>query len=80
MKHETPTQEIFDEMKESAIKIWLTYDNQFGYVDEKLDRINSIQNFKDNAMIFYRMFDYVNQNKMMNYLNFKAIIYIQNNF
>ena len=79
MIHETPTNEIFDEMKTSAIKIWQTYDNEFGYVDEKLQRINSIQNFKDNAMVFYRMFDHSNQSKMRINLSTDAINYIHNN-
>ena len=31
---ETPSQEIFNEMKQIATDIWNTYDNQFGYVTE----------------------------------------------
>ena len=58
---ETPTQEIFDEMKSIATDIWNTYDNQFGYVTEKLKQINSFDNIQDNAMVFYRMFDTQNQ-------------------
>jgi hypothetical protein len=58
---ETPTQEIFDEMKSIATDIWNTYDNQFGYVTEKLKQINSFDNIQDNAMVFYRMFDIQNQ-------------------
>lgn len=66
--HETPSQEIFDTMKEAAMIIWNTYDNEFWYVDEKINKINSIENYQDNAMIFYRMFDWVNQAK------FRAIV------
>jgi len=33
---ETPSQEIFNEMKSIATDIWNTYDNQYGYVTEKL--------------------------------------------
>ena len=35
-------------MKTIASKIWNTYDNTYGYVNEKLDRINSIDNIQDN--------------------------------
>ena len=67
--NETPSQEIFDEMKKIATEIWNTYDNQFWYVDEKLERINELENYADNAMIFYRMFDLPNQNKFISKIN-----------
>jgi hypothetical protein len=75
----TPNQEIFDEMKSIATDIWNTYDNTYGYVTEKLERINSFGNIQDNAMVFYRMFDIQNQITF----HFKASIhvreYIKNN-
>ena len=49
----TPSQEIFNEMKSLATQIWSTYDNQYGYVTEKLSYINRIDNIQDNAMVFY---------------------------
>lgn len=79
MNHTTPSDTIFNEIKEAAIKIWKTYDNTYGYVDEKLDRINSIENYQDNAMVFIRMFDGHNQNIMMNELSDEAREYILNN-
>lgn len=33
--YKTPPQEIFEDIKENAIKIWQTYDNTYGYQDEK---------------------------------------------
>lgn len=77
---ETPSQEIFDEMKQIATDIWNTYDNQFGYVDEKLERINSFGNVQDNAMVFYRMFDWNNQAKFTNMASEKVKEYIKKNF
>ena len=56
-----PSQEIFDNMKEVAISIWKTYDDEYGYRTEKIERIESIANIQGNAMTFYRMFDYENQ-------------------
>ena len=79
MTHETPSDEIFNEMKDAAIKVWETYDNEFGYVTEKVERINSIRNYQDNVMVFYRMFDHINQYKMRNGLSQEALDYIKNN-
>ena len=76
---ETPNISIFDEMKAAATSVWQTYDNTYGYVTEKLDYINSIRNIQDNAMVFYRMFDYQNQAKMIKLLSDEAINYINNN-
>jgi len=79
MKHETPTTEVFNELKIAAIAVWNTFDNTYGYVTEKVERINSIQNYADNVMICYRMFDYVNQNLMKKKLSDEALSYINKN-
>jgi hypothetical protein len=77
---ETPSQQIFDEIKAAAIAVWNeNYSDEFGYVTEKLDRINGINNIQDNAMVFFRMFDWINQGKMMGRLSLEAINYINNN-
>ena len=59
-----PTQEQFDELKAKAIEIWLTYDNTYGYVDEKVQRIAGIGNIEDNFMYMVAMFDSDNQIKL----------------
>ena len=61
-----PSQEVFDDIKKNAIKIWKLYDNTHGYVDEKLDRIKNIENIEDNAWFIVAMFDWVNQGKLIN--------------
>jgi hypothetical protein len=77
---ETPSQQIFDEMKAAAIAVWSeNYSDEFGYVTEKTDRINGITNIQDNAMVFFRMFDWTNQSKMMYKLGPEAINYINEN-
>lgn len=53
----TPSQEIFENIKEAATKVWLTKDNSYGYVTGKLETINKVYNISDNVMIFWRMFD-----------------------
>lgn len=64
--YETQPQHIFNEMKRLAIEIWSEYDNEFWYVDEKVNRIKDIKNIKDNIWFMYRMFDYENQQKLYN--------------
>jgi len=60
-----PSNEIFNDIKENAIKIWKTYDNTYGYQDEKLNRIKDIKNFKDNTWFIVGMFDTNNQAKLL---------------
>lgn len=76
---EAPSIEIFEEMKSAATAVWLTFDNTYGYVTEKLEYINSFGNNKDYAMVFYRMFDYQNQALMRSKLSQEAINYINQN-
>lgn len=58
--------ELFNELKEAAIKIWNQYDNEFGYVDEKVGYLNSFGNVKDNYGTIIGMFDTNNQYKLYN--------------
>jgi hypothetical protein len=74
-----PTEEIFEDMKKAAIAVWETYDNEYGYVDEKVNRIKSITNIQDNAMTFFRMFDGGNQAKMISLIKEESYIYISEN-
>lgn len=75
----TPSQEIYNEMKSIATQIWETYDNQYGYVTEKLNYINRIDNIQDNAMVFYRMFDNNNQETFRANASNEVLEYIKNN-
>ena len=75
----TPSQNIFEEMNSIATLIWKTYDNTYGYVTEKLDYINSIKNIEDNAMVFYRMFDWENQTTFKTLVSESTLNYIKNN-
>lgn len=73
------SQEVFDEMKLIATQIWKTYDDTHGYVTEKLDRINNIDNVEDNAMVFYRMFDWNNQATFRKEASEEVLEYIKYN-
>lgn len=76
---ETPSNEIFEEMQRASINIWNTYDDTYGYATEKIDYVKNLENIQDNAMVFYRMFDYINQNKMMQLLSSDSIYYVSKN-
>ena len=81
MIHETPSTEIFNEMIETAKMVWISnYSNEYGYVTEKLKKLESIVNFKDNAMVGFRMFDSINQFKMLAKLSPEARKYITKNY
>jgi hypothetical protein len=60
----TVTDEVFDELKREAIKIWKTYDNTYGYADEKIGYLESFGNVKDNFGTIIGMFDTTNQKKL----------------
>ena len=79
MKHITPSEEIFNEMINIASLIWLQYDDEFGYVTEKLNIINSITNYEDNVMVAYRMFEHINQSKFVALASKDVLEYIKNN-
>ncbi len=67
-----PSDMIFHEIKTKAIELWQTYDNEFGYVDEKLGTIKNITNLRDNFMYIVAMFDMQNQRKLADMLSEKA--------
>lgn len=76
--NETPSQEIFDEMKQIATEIWESCDNID--LDEKLFQINDLPNVEDNAMIMFRMFDRPNQIKFFEKVKSQEVLdYIKNN-
>lgn len=67
-----PSDEIFEEVKEKSIEVWEDYDNTYGYVDEKRERIKPIPNVKDNLMYMVAMFDSSNQYKLSRKLSAQA--------
>lgn len=70
--YQVPSDEIFEEVKRESIKIWETYDNEYGYVDKKVDRIRDMENVSDNMMFIVGMFDIYNQVKLMENLSAEA--------
>jgi hypothetical protein len=75
---ETPSKAIFEEMKAAAIAVWTeTYSDEYGYVTEKINIIESLTNYQDNIMVCFRMFDMWNQRTMMSKLSPEAQYYIE---
>ena len=72
-----PSDESFEDMKKCAIKLWKTYDNTFGYVDEKVNAIKDLENVGDNFMFIYGMFDWKNQIKLVDMLKDKTWVELQ---
>ncbi len=75
--YEAPSDEIFEEIKRESIKIWETYDNTYGYADEKVGRIKDIGNVKDNAMYMVAMFDLRNQSRLLTNISLEAGMFIR---
>lgn len=59
-----PENHVFDEVKRECIKLWEKYDNTYGYVDSKVNRIKDLENVSDNFMYMVAMFDFINQTKL----------------
>jgi len=64
-----PTDEQFAELKSAATDIWRSYDNTYGYADEKVDGIKDLENIRDNFMYMVAMFDMNNQQKLASMLS-----------
>lgn len=64
--YKAPPNEAFEEMKKAAIEVWGQYaDSPGGYMDEKVARIENIQNVSDNFMYMLAMFDQGNQRQVI---------------
>lgn len=68
--YKPPSDEIFNEIKEAATKIWSGYEDP--YKTEKINRIKDIGNVQDNAMYMVAMFDLTNQRKLADLLSLDA--------
>lgn len=72
-----PNDNIFEEIKNASMVLWKTYDNKYGYVDEKIGRIRDIKNIKDNAMFMVAMFDHINIAKLKVALSEESVEFIE---
>lgn len=63
--YDAPSDEIFNEIKTAAIEIWQTYDDEFGCATQKITKVNSLENVRDNWGYIVGMFDWNNQQKLV---------------
>jgi hypothetical protein len=71
--YQAPSQEIFDSIKNGAIKIWSSYDDTYGYASEKINQIKDLENIRDNAWTIVAMFDQDNQRKLLDLVSPGAV-------
>ena len=70
--------EIFETIKDFVINQFKLHDNQFGYVDEKLEQINKIDNNSD-PMILLNMLHFLNRRFILNCGKISVISYVTEN-
>ena len=62
--YKAPSDKVFEDIKETAIKIWEGYSDEFGYQTEKTSQIKPLKNVGDNAAFMVAMFDHPNTQKL----------------
>lgn len=72
-----PSDEIFEEVKEAAIRIWMTFDDTYGYATEKAECVKNLTNISDNVMYIVGMFDLNNQGRLADELGEEARLAIR---
>jgi hypothetical protein len=63
------TDEIWSEVKTMVTKIWNTFDNEFGYVDEKMGVVNNLPQEWTSVIMMIRMFHFLVQRKIFENLS-----------
>lgn len=58
-------EEIFNDIKQAAIKIWRGYDDTHGYASGKVGEIEKLSDVRDNWAYIVAMFDIKNQLKLI---------------
>jgi hypothetical protein len=53
--YKPPGQECFDDLKSACIRYFKTFDNDFGYADEKIKTLESLENVGGNFMTMVKM-------------------------
>lgn len=77
--YKTPEDAIFNDIKKQSIALWKArYSDEYGYVTEKIKRINEIKNYKDNWGSIFGMFDHQNQGLLMQTLQPETRTFLNN--
>lgn len=67
MHRQIISDEIFNEIKQEAIKIWETYN-----ATDKITQVQDIDNIRDNYHFIIDMFDTINKSKLYSNLSSQA--------
>lgn len=67
-----PTDDVFNEVRDKAIKIRNNYDEMSWYATDQVDRIKDLINIRDNMMYIVSMFDIINRGNLLDSLSDKA--------
>ena len=67
MHRQIISDEIFNEIKQEAIKIWETYN-----ATDKINQVQDIDNIRDNYQFIIGMFDTINKSKLYSNLSSQA--------
>jgi len=59
------TDKVWNEVKDMVTEIWNTFDNEFGYVDGKMDVVNSLPKKWTSVIRMIKMFHYVIQREII---------------
>lgn len=62
--YQSPEDHVFEEVKNACLHIWDGYDDTYGYATGKKQRVEGIENVKDNMMYMIGMFDLENIEKL----------------
>lgn len=71
-----PPDKAFEELKRVSISFWKEGDRHPSYVEEKVKYIEAMQNFRDNFMTIFAMFDIMNQIKIASRLSPETLLEI----
>jgi hypothetical protein len=59
------TDEMFNEVRSLVTKLWSTYDNKYGYVDEKMAVVNSCEKTWTDVIKMIRMWHHTIQSQVI---------------
>ena len=71
-----PPQEVFENIKLNAIRLWRTFDDTYWYATEKINGIKDMANIADNAWYIIAMFDQGNQEILIYMLDAEARVMV----
>lgn len=66
-----PSNALFEDMRQAALKVWSKYDDTYGYQTEKTTQVKAATNYADNWWTFFGMMDSTNQAELLTHLELK---------